>query len=290
MELLVQNGTHQFGKALASELSDKKWTQVDIAVAWVRRSGLLQLQDSLLAALKRSANISIVVGIDKENTSIEGLRGLIDLSTSTKTKALHAYVRHNEAGPIFHPKFYCFRNTNEIKAFVGSNNLTQAGLFQNEELALGITDKVGSEIEKKISTYMKELIDMKSGFVLPLNDDLLKKLIALEYVRSEAVLRTTMRALSRSARNKTALFAAKHVAVPKPKNSTSDPVKPPPPGTILSPNADWPAISLRLRLARGTQAQIPLAVAREIRRRMGLTPTDGPIEMTSRLDGRQARH
>jgi hypothetical protein len=94
-----------------------------------------------------------------------------------------------------------------------------------------------------------------------------------------------MKALGRSTRSKTALFAKKHVSAPKVLTASTSPIKSTPSETVLSQNADWPAISLRLRLARGTQAQIPIAVAREIRRRMGLTPTDGQIQMTSRLDG-----
>src|SRR5204863_7907540 len=48
---------------------------------------------------------------------------------------VRVYVRHNEATPIFHPKLYGFRSGVECRVLVGSNNMTGAGLSQNEEVA-----------------------------------------------------------------------------------------------------------------------------------------------------------
>lgn len=287
MQLFPQLSGQSFGKTLIGELRDPAWSRIDVAVAWIRLSGLMQLQEALSNALNRKAHVSVIVGIDKENTSEEGLEGLLELAGSAKTGKLSAFVRHNEAGPIFHPKLYCFRNASDVRAYIGSNNLTQAGLFQNEELSVRISDKIGSSLEKSLNDYLKSLRDQSSGLVLPLDLSLLKKLVAHGYVKKEAALRATLKSRARSARKKTALFAFKSVSAPPIVKTKSQPIKAQVSEPSISVNSDWPAISLRLRLARGTQAQIPIAVAREIRRRMGLTPIDGSIPMTSRADGSQ---
>lgn len=49
-----------------------------------------------------------------------------------------------------------------------------------------------------------------------------------------------------------------------------------------TPIAGWRRVFVKLRLARGTQGQLPLPVAREVRRRLGENDLDGPFTVIDR--------
>jgi HKD family nuclease len=285
MQLFPQAAKTAFGPILTSEFERPDCKQADIAVAWVRATGLLHMQDGFEKLIQRGGKITVVAGIDYDNTSEEGLQGLLDIA-ATANGRMRVFVRHNEAGPVFHPKLYCFRDTKQIRVYIGSNNLTQAGLFQNEELSVLISANVGEQLQKDVDGFIGGLVDQSTGLTHQLTPAFLVKLVSRGYVRKELLLRTTWRARARSQRKQTALFAAVSVRPPKRSTSATSVVQPvatdPGPLTVRE---DWHAVYLRLRLARGTQAQIPIKVVREIRRRMGLTPLDGALTIKSRADG-----
>ena len=83
------------------------WDQLDIAVAWVRASGMVYLADRFANFLRHGGALSVIVGIDLENTTREGLQALLDLE---QYGTCETYVYHNEANSVFHPKLYLWRN------------------------------------------------------------------------------------------------------------------------------------------------------------------------------------
>ena len=287
MTFFPQGSGAAFGPVLLKELASEKLERLDIATAWMRASGLLHLQKKLSEFLASGGKAHVIVGIDADNTSQEGLSGLIALAAGAPADALKCFVRHNEAGPIFHPKMYCFRTKERLNLYVGSNNLTQAGLFQNEELSTLNECKRGEALEKSVDAYIAHLTDPKSGFSHVLDAAFFKKLCDLGYVKSEAVIRNTIQARARKPKPKgERLFASKSVAAPHIAKHAGDVVKAPAYQLPELPvDADWHSVYLRLRQARGTQSQIPVTVVREIRRRFGMTPADGPVDLRSRDDG-----
>lgn len=102
----------------------------------------------------------------------------------------------------------------------------------------------------------------------------LKQLIDGGYVLPEARLRGKS-ARSRAARAKAdALFGFKAPKRRKvPPQLLAGPIEPSP----TEPSADWKRVFVKLRLARGTQGQLPVPVAHELRRRLGEKEVDGPI-------------
>jgi len=96
----------------------------------------LDLSEQFRAFLRNGGHLSIVVGIDLKNTTREGLQALLDLEQFGRSET---FVYHNEAGSIFHPKVYLFRNTTEARLIVGSNNLTASGLYVNVEAGLRLS-------------------------------------------------------------------------------------------------------------------------------------------------------
>src|SRR2546428_11322580 len=92
---------HRFGKALADDIESGKWNRLEIAVAWVRRSGTRHLEPSFRKFLKSGGMAQVTVGVDIENTSREGLT---DLLAWQSEGAMETFIHHNEADTTFHPK------------------------------------------------------------------------------------------------------------------------------------------------------------------------------------------
>jgi HKD family nuclease len=246
-----------------------------VATAWVRASGVGLLWDSITEMLGRGGELTIVAGIDRENTSREGLEMLLALGARARV-----YVRHNEASPIFHPKLYGFQSGGDCRLIVGSNNLTGAGLSQNEELSALLVEEAGGPLERSLKTYIRQLCDTSDGLARRLDMDFLDRLVAAGYVTSEARLKGKTGNLGPSRRPADRLFGS-HQPVRR-----NIPAKVPVPNAIEPrpdlPISDWNRVFVKLRLARGTQGQIPLAVAREVRRRLGEIDVDGPFTVIDR--------
>lgn len=279
--LIPQLHGKPFGPRLIEEL--KKAEQVDIATAWIRASGVRQIADELTAFLKRGGKLRVVVGVDCENTSAEGLDELIEATEAGKKRVFLA-VRHNEASSVFHPKVYAFRTEDECRVYVGSSNLTESGLYLNEEASGLLVEPRAGKLETSVDGLFDSLLDKSDNLVLPLTKNLVKKLLKEGYVGAEASLPGKSSNRARRFRpKKQRLFGSRHPKRPPRKKgpAAAPPIEPP----KDSPAGDWSTVYLRLRLARGTQAQIPIRVVREVRRRLGLTDIDGALEVTLRSGG-----
>ena len=262
-----------FADTLNQELGRAQFAY--FATAWVRASGVGLLWHGLTDMLGRKGRLVVVAGIDRDNTSQEGLAMLLALQGDVRV-----YVRHNEASPIFHPKLYGFRAGEECRVYVGSNNLTGAGLSQNEELSALHVERTGGRLEQSLEQYMGQLCDPASGLAMQLDQVLLDRLVGAGYVDSEARLRGKAGKSRVSRPPNERIFGSR-----QPFRRQIPPTVPVPnaiePGRD-TPMGDWNRVFIKLRLARGTQGQIPLAVARDVRRRLGEAGLDGPFTVIDR--------
>lgn len=271
--LIPQLYGRPFADVLSGEMNQAE--QVDIATAWVRASGVGLLWQPLVNFVDRGGKLALVAGIDRDNTSFEGLAMLLNLTGEARI-----WVRHNEASPIYHPKLYAFRTSNECRILVGSNNLTGAGLSQNEELSGLISQERRGDLEDSLEQYVTQITDESTGLVKRLDAALLDRLLAAGYIDTEARLRGKSRASSRHRTEGEPVFASRAVAAKR--IATGVPLPGPIEPTDSTPPAGWQRVFVKLRLARGTQGQIPLAVAREVRRRLRLEGVDGPFTVIDR--------
>lgn len=259
----------RFGTELLKQIQEVKgietyWDSLDVAVAWVRASGVSHLEDSLVKFLKSGGHLRFIVGIDLHNTSFEGLKALVKLEEHGTSET---FVYHNEAGSVFHPKVYLFRNVEEARLIVGSNNMTASGLYSNVEAGLQLDTALSDDVIESALDAMASWRDTSSGFALKLDKPLLSKLLDNGYIKKEANIRPPQRKRKKksdgSATEKlfgSRTYAPPKLAAEKPKK------KPAPPG---SANASLPSeadpsgttVLMRLRKARGTQTQIPFRVA-----------------------------
>src|SRR6266536_1410735 len=53
----------RFGNSLISCITSGKWKRLDIAVAWIRASGIMHLEPALTSFLKAGNELSVVVGV-----------------------------------------------------------------------------------------------------------------------------------------------------------------------------------------------------------------------------------
>lgn len=251
------------------------WDSLDIAVAWVRASGMAYLSDRLANFLRSGGHVSVIVGIDIQNTTREGLQALLDLEAHGHCET---FVYHNEASGVFHPKLYLFRNDEEARLIVGSNNITQSGLYVNVEAGLQIDTNVDASVVGQALDALSSWKDTTSRLAVRLDPAFLAQLVSDGYVIDEARALADMRAArgTRAARPRPPLFGSRRV-IPPPLATA--PVRRPPAarGRAAAPAAATAAPALpaaapagtvllmRLRKAslttRTTQTQIPIRVA-----------------------------
>ena len=258
----------RFGTELLREIGkdpgiEPFWDTLDIAVAWVRASGTAYLAEPLAKFLEHGGQLSVVAGIDLENTTREGLQALLDLEQHGRCET---YVYHNESGSIFHPKLYLFRNEEEARLIVGSNNVTQAGLYVNVEAGLQVETRVDAEVITQVLDAVRAWKNTDSQLALRLDAGVLDRLVRDGYVPDESSIRATWnraRSKRRSSGNPP-LFGARRYSPPprpdqRPVGPTGTTVDPPGPGT--QPGA---VVLMRLRKAsatdRPTQTQLPFRV------------------------------
>jgi hypothetical protein len=265
----------RFGNELLHHI-DPVWDRLDIAVAWVRASGMVYLADRLANFLHHGGALSVIVGVDLENTTREGLQALLDLEQHGNCQT---YVYHNEADSVFHPKLYLWRNEEEARLIVASNNITQSGLYINVEAGLQVDVTVDDPVVDQTLDALSSWKSDEGGLAKRLDSTLLAQLVAGGYVPSEAAARAAIRQrrAAKPAQPSARLFGTRRfvppappaipVAAPTAGQSQPQPIAPPvAPATALNGGVA-PAgtvLLMRLRKAsvtdRPTQTQIPFRV------------------------------
>jgi HKD family nuclease len=270
----------RFGTDLISYLGVTDWKSLDIAVAWVRASGMAHVGPALESFVKAGKRLRVIVGIDLDNTTKEGLEALTSLTSEGNVDLL---VHHNEAGGVFHPKLYLLTAKSHARLIVGSNNLTQAGLYQNTEAGLSIDLPLSDATIQAAMSALDAWADTSSGLAKKLDANLLAELIGNGYVRDEATAgaeSVSRRANAKKLASKK-LFGSVPVSVPAPakpiiparkssvwsKGAASKPGKTS--TSAIVPSSSGPAtgtvLLMRVRKAsvsrRPTQTQLPKAVA-----------------------------
>jgi len=256
----------RFGTELLKHIDEKDgiepfWDSLDVAVAWVRASGVGHLEDAFSNFLGHGGKLSFTVGIDLLNTTKEGLKSLLDLEAHGDCET---YIYHNEAGSIFHPKIYLFRNDEEARLIVGSNNLTASGLFSNVEAGLRLDTELTNTVIENAADAIASWRDTSSELAIRLDEAVLGQLHDNGYIKEEAETGPLPRRSKKRSdgSNTEKLFGSRSYSPPtrKKKTETSDP---PVPATSTTVEADptGTTVLMRLRKARSTQTQIPFRVS-----------------------------
>lgn len=125
---LISQPETQLGTEISELLSSEvTYSRITLVSAFVALRTILRLREKLLAHVQGGTNLLITVGIDLGGTSREVLEELLRWNCST-------FIFHNTtARATFHPKIYLFETSTSATLFIGSNNLTDGGLYTNYE-------------------------------------------------------------------------------------------------------------------------------------------------------------
>jgi len=266
--LAVRFGTELLRHVDQVDQVEPFWDSLDIAVAWVRASGMAYLSARLANFLRNGGQLSVVVGIDIHNTTREGLQALLDLEQHGRCET---YVYHNEAGGVFHPKLYLFRNEEEARLIVGSNNITESGLYVNVEAGLQVDTEVNAEVIAQALDALSSWKDTTSRLSVRLDQGFLEQLVRGGYVPDEAVARDQIRretTRQRGGRENPPLFGGRRFVAPeRATTGIRGPAAQPRPVEMPAAPRRVPTgtvLLMRLRKAhvrdRPTQTQIPFRV------------------------------
>jgi len=159
---------------LTDLLDDPDMARLEMAVAWIKRSGLSRLQDDLVAFRQRGGSSSVIVGIDEGGATAQGLALAMELFDSVR-------VYHERGRGTFHPKVYLGSGSSTARLLVGSSNVTAGGLFNNHEAALHCHLALEEDADRLLLDQVREWFDTllsDSEVCLPLTSELLDTLVS----------------------------------------------------------------------------------------------------------------
>jgi HKD family nuclease len=136
---IFSNTNYSLSSVLKGELVES--TEVKIAVAFVRRTGIDEIYKSLDYAMKtNNTKIELIAGLDFKTTDVGALFALKDIEKEHKNFSFYCFgdKRDNHNDLIFHPKIYLFdtmmSKQTKYTSIIGSSNLTGGGLSSNFEV------------------------------------------------------------------------------------------------------------------------------------------------------------
>lgn len=145
MKLLTT--AYEIGNEISKCIENKKYNHISFAVAWIKNNAVY---NKLLKHRKKIKDST--VGIDFAGT---------DKAVLEELKSFNVKICKNDRNSTFHPKIYLFYNDKkEYTAIIGSANLTNGGINNNDECAILFTEKnnskMYSKLIKQLKTYFKK--------------------------------------------------------------------------------------------------------------------------------------
>lgn len=143
--ILTDNISRKLVNSLDSALSRAR--KVRLAVAFVKYSGFVLIEESLNECLRNGGQVEFLIGLDFRITEPKVLRTLLQLSHNGFP--LKCYCFSDPAiqdTPVYHPKLYLMSNDEEATIAIGSSNLTSGGLKDNVEVNIVLTAPLEEEV------------------------------------------------------------------------------------------------------------------------------------------------
>lgn len=147
------------------------FTEIKIAVAWAKKSGLGRVWDALATFREQGGQILLVLGVSEGGATREGLELALGLAD-------HCYVFHDPRR-TFHPKVYFANSEGKRSLLVGSSNLTAGGLGWNYESSLWVDwgEGEGEDVSDAVSSWFERLV-ATSDSCRPLTAELIAQMEA----------------------------------------------------------------------------------------------------------------
>jgi len=235
------------------EGAGKRHWRLRILSAFVSGKGILAISPLLDVFLADGNILEIIFGIDRGGTDRSAIRRLYALRRAypkqASVKLFHAPAR----GSIFHPKLYLLDTGRELRAVLGSANLTFPGLTTNLESLLlykgiGKTSKLGREMVRLWEMFAEPNRPLKPQFLQDLTERIARKY-------AESLPRMHVEERDRALSVKSVWKPLSHVPLPR----SSDAPGRRPDGRSLTRRNQYLLMDV-LQETRNTQMQIPLDV------------------------------
>lgn len=139
---VIDNATQPVGDELLASL---RWaSDVRIATAFAKRSGVSMIIDPLKGMLANGGAAQIIYGLDFHITDPDAMEQFTSLDAEYDGVTHCAYSGWELAfDHAFHPKFYmCADSEGNAQVIIGSSNLTRGGLWENVETNVIISGTV----------------------------------------------------------------------------------------------------------------------------------------------------
>ena len=172
-------------------IEDAKSCTLRAAVAFVKRSGIRHIKTELTQFVSNGGKAKIVVGIDHHGSSMEGLADLLD----TMGTEGELFVNHDELSHVtFHPKIFMLQKQETATLIVGSGNLTEGGLYSNDE-GVSVTElhmrrEEDAHVVHRVINAIDAWTDESKGVVRRIDHKVLEELVTGGYVAKESRTRS----------------------------------------------------------------------------------------------------
>ncbi len=138
---ILSNLDYPIGGIINQEMMNAR--RVQVAVAFLRYSGVKEIEQSLRQCLDGGGKAEFIVGLDFKSTDPNAMGFFIRLSNECPNAKFYCFGDRgaNKTNIVFHPKIYLFERANETTGVVGSTNLTKGGLTSNFEVNVIFKEK-----------------------------------------------------------------------------------------------------------------------------------------------------
>jgi hypothetical protein len=180
---------NEFMELLAAS---RPFSRIVFVSAFTALKTILRLRESMIAALIARATVRLILGIDLGGTSREVLEELLRWDCEV-------FVYHNPIQYVtFHPKIYLFERESDAALFLGSNNLTDGGLYTNYEAATRYFFNFPEDADEyaRLLRPLRSFLEPEGPTVLPLNAALIETLAARGDLITEKQARKNRRSKS----------------------------------------------------------------------------------------------
>jgi HKD family nuclease len=136
--------------------STGQFSSLRAAVAFVKSSGVQHIAGPLRNFAEKAEAVELIVGVDHKGTTSEGLDALLD-AVGVKGQV---FINHDENSYVtFHPKVFLLQGEHQSLLVVGSGNLTEGGLFTNDECGLVLELNPNSQDDAAILDQVNKALD-----------------------------------------------------------------------------------------------------------------------------------
>lgn len=123
--------------------------QVVMVSAFASLQAVLRLKERLCNMHSNGTRVRLVVGVDMGGTSKEVLKELASWP-------IEVFVfKNKKVGVTFHPKIYLIQSEHSAEIFLGSNNLTDGGLYGNYEGVARVSYELPAEVRQLMQAKLQ---------------------------------------------------------------------------------------------------------------------------------------